>query len=269
MSKSQFIILFILIFCKLPAQNIVAHYLVMSKFQKDKAVINKDIFILDVVGLLSAFRSETDRRSDSLQSTGKFGLSKKTIFENQINVQKNLGNNKISLIFVKPFMHDKFSVSLLEPLNWKILEDKKIIGKFETQKATVNFGGRKWIAWFCNNIPIHEGPYVFHGLPGLVVQIEDEHQDYKFTLTAIKQSNQNNLFHLKREKEISLEDFLKLKKDYYIDPYADIKLQNIKYQVVNVNGSPIEMNFKQLTENIQRHILKHNNPINLNMKVEY
>lgn len=34
-----------------------------------------------------------------------------------------------------------------------------------TQKATCDFAGRKWIAWFTTEIPIQDGPYKFYGLP--------------------------------------------------------------------------------------------------------
>lgn len=41
---------------------------------------------------------------------------------------------------------------------------------FKAQKATAKYGGRKWTAWFCQEIPIPNGPYKFGGLPGLIVK---------------------------------------------------------------------------------------------------
>jgi GLPGLI family protein len=50
---------------------------------------------------------------------------------------------------------------------------KEKIGNWEAQKATTEFGGRKWTAWFCEEIPLSDGPYKFKGLPGLIVKISD------------------------------------------------------------------------------------------------
>lgn len=60
-------------------------------------------------------------------------------------------------------------------------------GQFNLQKATARYGGRNWIAWFTEEIPISEGPYKFNGLPGLIFEIYDDKENYKFTLQQIYQ----------------------------------------------------------------------------------
>ncbi|WP_317127630.1 GLPGLI family protein, partial [Chryseobacterium sp. CH1] len=40
-----------------------------------------------------------------------------------------------------------------EILNWKITSEQKIIGKYKSQKAETNYGGRNWIAWFTTELP--------------------------------------------------------------------------------------------------------------------
>ena len=72
------------------------------------------------------------------------------------------------------------------PLKWEILSEKKTIGEWPVQKATTNYLGRQWIAWFSTEIPIQDGPYKFHGLPGLIVSLEDTDHDYQFVLNGIK-----------------------------------------------------------------------------------
>lgn len=53
-------------------------------------------------------------------------------------------------------------------------------------------GGRDWVAWFTNDIPIQDGPYKFCGLPGLIIKIEDDTKTHKFILVANKNLNNNN-----------------------------------------------------------------------------
>lgn len=69
--------------------------------------------------------------------------------------------------------------------NWEITKEEKNEKGYQLQKAVTNFGGRKWTAWFTQNIPIPEGPYKFSGLPGLIVEIYDSQNHYHYELTKV------------------------------------------------------------------------------------
>lgn len=71
---------------------------------------------------------------------------------------------------------------------WDVLEEVSTIAGFECQKATTNYGGRIWTAYFTHEIPISDGPYKFCGLPGLIVQIEDETGGWSFSLSGIQKN---------------------------------------------------------------------------------
>lgn len=74
----------------------------------------------------------------------------------------------------------------LNLFNWKLSEDTATISGYKVQKATCNFGGRSWIAWFSPKIPYNDGPYKFNGLPGLIVKISDTRNQYVFELKSIE-----------------------------------------------------------------------------------
>ncbi len=71
-------------------------------------------------------------------------------------------------------------------LVWKILPETMKIGEFNTQKATTEMYGRKWIAWFSTELPFQDGPYKFHGLPGLIVKVEDVTKSHIIELKGVK-----------------------------------------------------------------------------------
>ena len=48
-------------------------------------------------------------------------------------------------------------------LDWKLVNEEKEINTLSCKKATLNFLGRKWIAWYATKIPINTGPYKFFG----------------------------------------------------------------------------------------------------------
>ena len=81
----------------------------------------------------------------------------------------------------------------LPQLNWQIINNssEEILG-YKVQKAETVYEGKKYYAWFSTEIPINNGPFVFNGLPGLILKIQNEDSSYVITVKGIK--NETNLF---------------------------------------------------------------------------
>lgn len=109
--------------------------------------------------------------------------------------------------------------------DWVLHSDTARIGGLLCQKATLNFGKRKWVAWFTPEIPIDDGPYKFKGLPGLIIKINDDKNHWNFEVKQIKNSPQgfivNTDFH-QSEKIRNKALFFKQKK-YLNENYLQIK----------------------------------------------
>src|SRR5699024_4535077 len=54
---------------------------------------------------------------------------------------------------------------------WQVKDSTKTIKDYPVQKATTHFAGRDYVAWFTLDVPIPDGPYLFSGLPGLIVEL--------------------------------------------------------------------------------------------------
>lgn len=67
--------------------------------------------------------------------------------------------------------------------NWTLIDSSKKIGKFNCQKATTVFRGRIYEAWYTLEVPIANGPWKLHGLPGLI--LESQTRDKFFTCTFV------------------------------------------------------------------------------------
>lgn len=68
---------------------------------------------------------------------------------------------------------------------WKILPEKSKIFGYDAQKAETDFGGRRWTAWFTMAISIHDGPYKFFGLPGLILKMNDAEDNFSFEIKGL------------------------------------------------------------------------------------
>lgn len=115
--------------------------------------------------------------------------------------------------------------------NWTIESQKEKILGYNAQKAVTNFQGRKWIAWFTNEIPIQDGPYRFYGLPGLILKLEDSKGDHTFTMVGAKKITEGLNTKLGIEKTprdiiIDEEKFNDLWNNYKKDPAKNIRLRS-------------------------------------------
>ncbi|HJV20852.1 MAG TPA: GLPGLI family protein [Sediminibacterium sp.] len=68
---------------------------------------------------------------------------------------------------------------------WVLEEEQKIIGRFSCKKAVAFFRGRRYIAWYCPDLPYSFGPWKLNGLPGLIVETRDEEGEVSFSLKQI------------------------------------------------------------------------------------
>lgn len=71
------------------------------------------------------------------------------------------------------------------PLVWEFSDETKEIGQYMVHKANTSFGGRDYEAWFTLDVPIVDGPYIFQGLPGLIVEVYDVDREYVFQMASL------------------------------------------------------------------------------------
>jgi len=87
----------------------------------------------------------------------------------------------------------------MQVFNWAISDDTSKAFGYKIQKATCDYGGRSWVAWFAPELPYSDGPYKFNGLPGLIVKLFDTRQHYFFELVSF--SKPENLLMIDIEDE--------------------------------------------------------------------
>ncbi|MCE8182016.1 GLPGLI family protein [Porphyromonas gingivalis] len=70
---------------------------------------------------------------------------------------------------------------------WSIGEETKEIMGYTCRKATCHHSGRDYTAWYAEDIALSDGPYIFRGLPGLIVAIGSDDGEYVFELNGMQE----------------------------------------------------------------------------------
>lgn len=225
--------------------------------------INTGTMILDLEDNISIFREMEDKKTDSITLTHGNGMFSMGV-EYQFYTKKDLTKNETSKVIT--YLGNNYQLPIDEKLDWKILSEQKTIGKYNTQKAEVHYGGRNWIAWFTTELPFSDGPYIFRGLPGLIISIQDSNNDYSFKLIQVKKNI--NLFDA-RSKNIKIDwtKYESLAQSYYNDPYNLNAKMGMKVTMTDANGDKMDIN--EMSKNSQKNIADNNNPLELNHKIIY
>ena len=242
--KKIFTLIAISVFFALNAQETANRFFYELTFKpkKDSAKLEKVMTVLDIVKDKSIYRDYTILAQDSIlkiqveamQKAGAYKDLSKTITQPKFafKVKKAYPSMKYtySETISSGFTPVEIGYSEDLKLNWKIdPSEKQKIGEYNTQKATTDFGGRQWTAWFCTDVPFQDGPYKFSGLPGLIVKVEDVGKNYSWELKGNKKiENYSEVPYVEtisfggapKLTEVSREKFEKTYTDFKKDPFA-------------------------------------------------
>ncbi|QBO59565.1 GLPGLI family protein [Chryseobacterium salivictor] len=191
-------------------------------------IISQEVMFLDITKNESSFYSYQKYHSDSIlledNKRRVFSMPPNVNFIN-FRVLKKDNNNLIQT--VTNVGGNTFIVSDNHHLNWKILNETDSILNYNVNKAEVLFGGRRWIAWFTSDIPFSDGPYKFHGLPGLILQIEDVTKSHCFRIVGIKNIDKiieyPKIPNAKSPISINQKDYYKLYRNHREDPLKNLR----------------------------------------------
>ena len=257
----------------------------MKSDSTDKANATIETARLDISPEKSLFYGEGRIKRDSvmqrMRETRNFDRNAMQNLRSSIDyiVEKDLIKN--ITYFKTRLGRDQYTYEEDRKMDWKILPETVKIGEYEAQKAETTFAGRKWYAWFTQDIPFQDGPYKFKGLPGLIVKVEDANGDYSFDLQQSKKITEFPNFDNRGGNPIKVKrtDFEKQEKLYRKDPVSFVT------NSFSQGGAPappqsmgggnrgggggfrMDSDFrKQMEDRLKEEVAKNNNPIEVSSK---
>ena len=158
--------------------KIVSEEMILSTNNQGYAYMANALFTSDTIGNLT-----------DLVKQGKLSFS-------DLMNQKGHDTQNIKLYFNKDanayYIHSsidglsyKFKDDVTK-LTWELVDEEKRIQNYKAKKAKTKAFGRNWTAWYTEKIPVAYGPYKFQGLPGLILELSDDKNNFKFDLVEAK-----------------------------------------------------------------------------------
>ena len=138
----------------------------------------------------------------------------------------------------------------LSLFNWQLTGDIATIAGYKAQKATTDFGGRSWVAWFSADLPFNDGPYKFNGLPGLIVKVHDTRNHYVFELISVEKPAKELMIDYK------IKDFIDTSKGKFFEAK-----ERVRTNIINIAKKAGASHESQ--QRAAQNMAKRNNPIEL------
>ena len=191
-----------------------------------------DVHILEIGDSISKYYSYNIFKGDSIYSDFFNKNPHAESVPNPVGRNLTLANKYFFGEYFKDYKNSIFSEYVYMPSNipnyqysekmhdiaWDIYEDTLTVADYVCQKAICSFRGKNYTAWFSPNIPVNNGPWKFGGLPGLILKISDEHNDYVFECISIEKFKSQfaiTTHDHSNYSKISREKLLKLWKDIF------------------------------------------------------
>jgi GLPGLI family protein len=146
--------------------------------------------------------------------------------------------------FTKQISKKNYLVQDTTPkFNWNITSEEKKIEGFNCNKATVDFRGRKYIAWFTTALPDSFGPWKFNGLPGLILEVYDTELLYSWQAKKIKTKEKELKIPKFNFKMVSMKECEKINNDDFEKRYEMAKIRE-NGKVTMTKGCLMESKFE-------------------------
>ena len=146
-----------------------------------------------------------------------------------------------SVEIIPPYRY--LTTEAMKQISWTVLSQYDSICGHSCQKATGEYAGRKWVAWFAESLPTRFGPWRLGGLPGLILRATSEDGIHRFECQgveavkeAIRYSTPEGAVKCARSKFVELRNRLFTNPNYLNKPYYYIKPDEISSMTV-MNGT--------------------------------
>lgn len=138
-------------------------------------------------------------------------------------------------------------------MTWEIGDSIRTILSYECIQADTDYHGRHWTAWFTPEIPIQDGPWKFHGLPGLILEVKTGGGKYGYVADGIEKSEKeiSGVYGVEKYEKRDRKAILRARRAMRDNPMGHLKAKGINVEISpenlpnsSVTGDFIETDYR-------------------------
>lgn len=192
---------------------------------------------------------ESERSADlnmaaQYQETGSRGSRAAMLLVSNIGeIYTNYPKGKSTVIYNMDGAGSYLYEETTPKMAWEISTEHKMILGYNCTAAICKYRGREYKAWFTMDIPLSYGPWKFTGLPGLIMEVKTQDEDYHWIATGVEKPKEiKPIYFLDRayvkttREKTRKQEHLLLK-----DPIAYLENYGIEFTVKSFNGDPVKL----------------------------
>lgn len=134
-------------------------------------------------------------------------------------------------------------------MTWEIGDSARNILGYECIQAHTDYHGRHWTAWFTPEIPIQDGPWKFHGLPGLILEVRTGEGKIGYVANGIERSDKtiNGIYSADKYEKRDRKSILKAMRAIHDNPVGHLNAKGINVRIMSEDqsGKSEENDFKE------------------------
>jgi GLPGLI family protein len=197
-------------------------------------------------------RAEVSRKEiSSQQKINELSQLNRPAFNYEVHKNPN-GLTLTERLLTKEYVG--YEESLMPFDSWAIYPDTLSILNLPCQKAMIRFGGREWIAWFTDKIPVSDGPYKFRGLPGLIVKIASADADFRFELVQFKKAS-ISLPELPSHTKVSRKKYEELRE---VSPLLAAQNMDSRFKSMDVKKNGVSISSNEMINELKKDLADRN-----------
>ena len=170
--------------------------------KKSNSITVNDTCVLNISNSYSYFYSRGKQKYDSMLLKFAGELLSKSLPGNQYKVEipsiaryfpygtykqyKNSGSYLIRSLGKATY---SYPINDIYNIRWDIKNDTRVINNLKCLKAIAKIDTSMVEVWFCPDIPISDGPAIYSGLPGLIIQSQSTSGLYIELISLEKNTN--------------------------------------------------------------------------------
>lgn len=118
-------------------------------------------------------------------------------------------------------------------MTWEIGDSTRTILGYECIQADTDYHGRHWTAWFTPEIPIQDGPWKFHGLPGLILEVKTGGEKYGYVADGIEKSEKaiSGVYGVEKYEKRDRKAILRARRAMRDNPMGHLKAKGINVEI--------------------------------------